>query len=206
MASVSTGSVGTIAFTFDDGITKNTPRLLDILEKEDIVGTFFIIGESLRIQKNFDIAVDAHRRGHILANHTWSHPNITKISGDELRRELDNCEFLLEKVRGKAGHKFFRPPYGAINKINAGILREKGYTPFLWNIDMNDWDLKRTKQQIHDDYVKLFSTANPLKQSFVSLQHDRRRDSVELVPEIAKLATDKGFKIVTLEPPLVSVV
>jgi len=206
MASVSTGSVGTIAFTFDDGISKNTARLLDILGKEGIVGTFFIIGDSLNIKKNFEMAQDIHKEGHILANHTWSHPNITKITEDEFKKELSHCEFLLEKVRGKAEHRFFRPPYGAINKINAGILRERDYTSFLWNIDMNDWDLKRTKQQIHDDYVKLFSTANPLKQSFISLQHDRRLDSVELIPEIAKLARDKGFKIVPLEAPLVSVV
>jgi peptidoglycan/xylan/chitin deacetylase (PgdA/CDA1 family) len=207
MTSISTGKdLGTIAFTFDDGISRHMPRLLDILDKEGIVGTFFIIGESLKIQKNFDIAVDAHKRGHILANHTWSHPNITKITGDELRKELSNCEMFLEKVRGPVEKKFFRPPYGAINKACAEILRSKGYTSFLWNIDMNDWDVKRSKQQIHDDYEKLFSTASPLRQSFISLQHDRRLDSVELVPEIAKLAGDKGFKIVPLEAPLVSVV
>lgn len=206
MASISTGSVGTISFTFDDGISKNTPRLLDILEKEGIVGTFFIIGDSLNIKKNFEMAQDIHKGGHILANHTWSHPNITKLTEDEFKKELSHCEFVLEKVRGVADKRFFRPPYGAINKINAGILKERDYTSFLWNIDMNDWDLKRTKQQIHDDYVKLFSTANPLKQSFISLQHDRRLDSVELIPEIVKLAKDKGFKIVPLEAPLVSVV
>ena len=207
MASISAGKdLGTISFTFDDGVSKNIPRLLDILDKEGIVGTFFIIGESLKIQKNFDIAVDVHKRGHILANHTWTHANITKISADALRKELDNCEFLLEKVRGPAKQSFFRPPYGATNKACNDILKSKGYTSFLWNIDMNDWDLKRSKQQMHDDYVKFFSKADPLKQSFISLQHERRLDSVELVPEIAKLARDKGFKIVPLEAPLVSVV
>lgn len=200
MTNISTGiGLGTISFTFDDGISKNMPRLLDILDKEGIVGTFFIIGESLNIQKNLDVAVDAHKRGHILANHTWSHPNITKLSEESLKRELDNCDFVLEKVRGKAKNKFFRPPYGATNKVCGSILKARGFTSFLWNIDMNDWDVKRSKQRLHDDYVKLFSTANPLKQSFISLQHDRRLDSVELVPEIAKLARDKGFKIVPLE-------
>lgn len=207
MTNISTGrEIGTISFTFDDGVSKNMARLLDILDKEGIVGTFFIIGESLKIQKNFDIAVDAHKRGHILANHTWTHPNITKISGDAFKKELDNCEFILEKVRGPAKQSFFRPPYGAINRACNDILRSNGYTTFLWNIDMEDWDLKRSRQQLREDYENLFSMANPARQSFISLQHDRRLDSVELVPEIAKLARDKGFKIVPLEPPLVSVV
>lgn len=190
---------GTISFTFDDGISKNMPRLLDILYKEGIVGTFFIIGESLKIQKNFDMAADAHRSGHILANHTWSHPNITKISESDLAEEVNKTEELLIKLRGDAGsRKFFRPPYGAINKAARDLLEGKGYRIFLWNIDMNDWDLKRSKQDIHDGYVKLFAKADPAKHSYISLQHDRRLDSVELIHDIAMLARDKGFKIVPL--------
>lgn len=204
MTSVS--KIGTISFTFDDGISKNMPRLLDILDEEKIIGTFFLIGETLKLQKNFDLAVEAHRRGHTLSNHTWTHPQITRISETSFKKELDECEAILEKVRGPAEHKFFRPPYGAINKACGKILIEKGYTSFLWNIDTNDWNVKRTRQQLLDDYVKIFSKADPLKQSFISLQHDRRRDSVELIPEIVKLAVGRGFKIIPLEKPVQTVV
>jgi peptidoglycan/xylan/chitin deacetylase (PgdA/CDA1 family) len=190
---------GTISFTFDDGISKNMARLLDILDQQKIVGTFFIIGESLKIKKNMDLAMEAHRRGHILANHTMTHPNITKISADALRGEVRACEELLEKARGKVKDKFFRPPYCSINLASRQVLKDCGYSIFLWNIDMNDWDVKRSKAMLHEGYVKFFAKADPSKQSLISLQHDRRLDSVEMVPEIAKLATGKGFKIVSLE-------
>jgi peptidoglycan/xylan/chitin deacetylase (PgdA/CDA1 family) len=193
-----TKTPGTLSFTFDDGVSKNMAHLLDILDQEGIVGTFFLIGESLKLTRNVNLATDAHKRGHILANHTFTHPDITKISVDEFKKELDACEHLLNEIRGNEAPKFFRPPYGAINSTMKEVLLEKGYTYFLWNIDMRDWDVKRSKQRIRSDYTKFFVKADPTKSSLISLQHDRRLASVDLVPEIAELAKDKGFKIVPL--------
>lgn len=207
MTSVSTNKIlGTISFTFDDGISKNMKTLLDILAKEDIKATFFLIGNTLGNNKSMELAKEAAKQGHILANHTWTHPQITKISDEEFIKELDRAEETLIKIRGDEGPKFFRPPYGAINKANNAILTARGYTSFLWNIDMQDWNLKRSKQDMLTDYERLFAKADPARSSFISLQHDRRLDSVELVPTIARLARDRGFKIVQLEKPLVSVV
>lgn len=201
MQTISRGKkAGTIALTFDDGITRNIPRLLDILDMEKAKATFFIIGQSLKIKANLDIAKEIHKRGHILANHTWTHPQITKIPVADLEKELRDTEKALEDIRGDAGkNRFFRPPYGATNDAINEILIKLGYTVFLWNIDTNDWDTKRSKEVLLDVYKKLFAQANPEKHSFISLQHDRRRDTVELVPDLLKLARGKGFKIVSLE-------
>jgi peptidoglycan/xylan/chitin deacetylase (PgdA/CDA1 family) len=191
---------GTISFTFDDGVSKNFSDLLDILGKENIKATFFIIGESLKVASNLALAKEAHRRGHTLSNHTWTHPQITKIPVAQLEEELRKTEAALEEIRGPAGScKFFRPPFGATNPSINDLLSKLGYTVFLWNIDTNDWDTKRSRDVLLNEYKKLFSSADPKKNSYISLQHDRRKDSVVLVPQIAQLARDKGFRIIPLE-------
>jgi peptidoglycan/xylan/chitin deacetylase (PgdA/CDA1 family) len=74
----------------------------------------------------------------------------------------------------------------------------KGYKVVYWNLDLNDWNVKISKASLLNSYKKAIEESDPKVKSFISLQHDMRINSVELVPDIAKMIRDQGFKIVSL--------
>lgn len=191
---------GLVTFTFDDGISNNTEELLDILDDEKITATFFIIGETLGSLKSPNrVKLKAiHDRGHIIGNHTHSHVNITKLSKENLRTEITSAK---AEIRATIDHdmKYFRPPYGAINAAARELLAEIGLKLVMWDVDPRDWDVKRSKGDMLAYYNTTFKHADPKKSSFILLQHDRRKDTIHLVPQMAKLVRDKGFKIVSLD-------
>jgi len=188
---------GLVTFTFDDGVSANYNQLLDILKKEDIKATFFVIGSSLMASR-IPRLKRAHDEGHTIGNHTWSHTNMTHLSPELLKKEVNATSEKIESIIG-VKPKYIRPPYGDINNIVRGELAAMGYTVVLWNVDAEDWDLKRSDETVWKYYEDLFSKADPLKHSYIILQHDRTVRSVEMTPKIIKLVRDKGFKIVSLD-------
>ena len=190
---------GLVTFTFDDGISNNTDELLDILESEKITATFFIIGETLGktlTTPNRAKLKAIHDKGHTVGNHTYSHANIVKLSQEDLRGEIAGAS---AEIRATIDHKmkYFRPPYGSINASIRKFVTDKGFRIVLWDLDPRD--VKRSKEDMLDYYTSSFHHADPKKTSYIILQHDRRKDSVQLVPDIAKIVRDKGFKIVSLD-------
>jgi peptidoglycan/xylan/chitin deacetylase (PgdA/CDA1 family) len=192
---------GLVTFTFDDGISKNTERLLEILEAESIKATFFIIGQTLAgpLDCSGKRKLQAiHEAGHTIGNHTYFHPDITKISIEDLRAEIAGTS---AEIRATIDQpmKYFRPPYGAQNDATKKFITNMGFKIVLWNVDAQDWNVKNSKEHMLGYYREVFDKANPSKHSHIVLQHDRRLASIELVPEIAKIARGRGFKIVSLD-------
>src|SRR5207237_1341345 len=101
-----------IALTFDDGpSTKLTPKLLDLLAAHQIKGTFFLIGENAA--EHPELVAREAREGHEIANHSWSHPNLAKMSDDGVRAQLRKTE---DAIRSAISNRptLMRPPYGSI--------------------------------------------------------------------------------------------
>lgn len=188
---------GLVTFTFDDGVSANYNQLLDILKKEDVKATFFVIGNSL-MSSRIPRLKRAHDEGHTIGNHTWSHPQMTHLSPEQLKKEVNATSEKIESIIG-VKPKYIRPPYGDINNIVRSELAAMGYTVVLWNVDAEDWDPKRPDETIWKYYEDLFSKTDPTKHSYIILQHDRAVRSVEMTPKIIKLVRDKGFKIVSLD-------
>ena len=189
---------GMFSFTFDDGVSKNFEQLLEILDEHNVKATFFIVGSTLQLQSNALLLKSAHEKGHTIGNHTWSHADITKLSNEDLVKEIVNTSNKIEEITGEKP-KYFRPPYGAINEALGHKIIEMGYKILLWDIDNQDWNRKRSKEELLNLYKGSLATANSNKYSYINLQHDLRKESVELVPDIIKLASDKKFKIVGID-------
>ena len=196
---MSTYKPGLVTFTFDDGISKNTELLLDILEKEKITATFFIIAETLETEKNQDRLKKIHEKGHTIGNHSYSHPNLNKLSADSLEEEITKSQKKIKSILPDTPIKYMRPPYGSANKKVKQSIADMGYTLVLWNVDGNDWDVKKSKEELLTYYKNVFSKANKAKDRYIILQHDRRTDSVELIPEMAEIIRKNGFEIVSLD-------
>ena len=189
---------GLVTFTFDDGVSKNYPILLDILDTLKIKVTFFIIGNTLLKKENVTFLLDAHKRGHFIGNHSWSHPDLTKLSNDALDKEINDTSDKIESIIGIRPH-YLRPPYGAINPNIHDKLTKLGYHILLWNVDAQDWNIKHYSDDMLKYYTDLFSSYKPTTHNLTILQHDKRLDSVKLVPHITNLVLHYGYKIVDVD-------
>jgi len=189
---------GQVVFTFDDGVSKNYPSLLDILDRESIRAGFFVVGSMAYSTRMRGMLADAHKRGHMIMNHSWSHKNLAKLNLHELMKEITDTENMIREVSG-VSHKVVRPPYGSIDARLHLRLQRMGYRVALWNLDSRDWDARISREQLLKVYADAFEKADPKKRSFVLLLHDSRLDSISLVPEIAGLARQRGFRIVPFD-------
>jgi peptidoglycan/xylan/chitin deacetylase (PgdA/CDA1 family) len=129
---------GQIALTFDDGPNDAaTPELLDVLARHGVRATFFSIGNFVRQRREITRAVVA--AGHLLGNHTMSHPKLSMEPAARVRQELMDCSAVLEDLTGVAA-RFFRPPFGARRPAALRIARELGLVPVTWNVTGYDWN------------------------------------------------------------------
>jgi len=141
-----------IALTYDDGPNDpNTLRLLEVLAKHGVHATFFLIGRYVRQRP--DIAREMAKGGHVIGNHTFSHPLLTLQSEARIRKELSDCRAALQDAVGEHS-SLFRPPFGGRRRAVLRIARELGLEPIMWNVAGHDWNA-RAAAEIEQKVVKL---------------------------------------------------
>ena len=179
----------TIALTFDDGPGPYTEKLLDILDKYDAKATFFLIGSKVSGQAS--VVRNIQARGHQLGNHSWSHPELPKLSVDQIADEIDRTN---EAIRQATGVKpsILRPPYGAVNGVVLEQLRLRNMSSILWSVDTRDW-ADRNSQIVCSRAV---AGARP---GAVILMHDIHQTSVNAVPCILSSLKQQGYSFVTIQ-------
>ena len=127
-----------VALTFDDGPNDAaTPELLEVLAKHGVSATFFMIGNFARQRP--EIVRQVAAAGHLIGNHTMSHPKLSVQRAARVRQELAECKATLENITGNAV-EYFRPPFGARRPMVLRAVREMGMTPVLWNVTGYDWN------------------------------------------------------------------
>src|ERR1700722_6903464 len=127
-----------VALTFDDGPNDAaTPQLLEVLAGHQVRATFFTMGSFARQRPEIVRRVVA--AGHLLGNHTMSHPKLSMEPAARVRQELTDCSAVLEDIAGVAV-RYFRPPFGARRPVVLRIARELGLTPVMWNVTGFDWE------------------------------------------------------------------
>ena len=128
---------GELALTFDDGPNPAwTPRLLDILAGHDVRATFFLVGSFAQAEPALVRRIAA--AGHLIGNHSWSHPNLALTPAAKVQDELTRTQDALQQISGRP-IRFFRPPFGARRPVVYRIARLLGLEPVLWNAMTNDW-------------------------------------------------------------------
>ena len=126
-----------LALTYDDGPNDpHTFRLLEVLAKHDVHATFFLIGRYVRQRP--EIARELVQAGHVVGNHTFTHPLLTLKSAAEVRQELSDCHSALQDAIGEHSN-LFRPPFGGRRPAVLRIARELGLEPVMWNVTGYDW-------------------------------------------------------------------
>jgi peptidoglycan-N-acetylglucosamine deacetylase len=127
-----------IAVTYDDGPNDpHTLRLLEVLARHEVKATFFLIGRYARQRP--DLVREVVRAGHIVGNHTLTHPLLIFKSAAEVRQQLLDCRAAIEDVVGEHSN-LFRPPFGGRRPAVLRIARELGLEPVMWNVTGYDWN------------------------------------------------------------------
>ncbi|MFD0265405.1 polysaccharide deacetylase family protein [Streptomyces sp. NPDC127106] len=126
-----------MVLTFDDGPDhRYTPAILDTLARYEVPGLFFVCGE--KADENRDLLRRMADEGHVIGNHTWSHPLIPRLGRPDLAAEIASTSEVVEKTVG-APPVWFRAPYGAWNRAAFEIGAELGMEPLAWTVDSLDW-------------------------------------------------------------------
>ena len=127
-----------LALTYDDGPNDpHTLRLLEVLARHNVRATFFLIGRF--VQQRPDIVREIVKAGHVIGNHTFTHPLLTFKSAAEVRKELTDCRSAIQDAIGEHAN-LFRPPFGGRRPAVLRIARELGLEPIMWNVTGYDWN------------------------------------------------------------------
>jgi len=132
------GGAKTLALTYDDGPNDpHTLRMLEVLAKHGVHATFFLIGRY--VQDRPDIVREVVRAGHVIGNHTFTHPNLIFTSSEQTRNQITQCRRAIEDAVGEHSN-LFRPPFGGRRPASLRVVRELGLLPVMWNVTGWDWE------------------------------------------------------------------
>lgn len=178
---------GYCALTFDDGPDRiKDNRIMDILRAEGVPATFFLLGNKLKGAEATIARMLAE--GHEIGNHSWSHPQLTKMSYDKAASQVERTSRALEQLGARV--TVFRPPYGAQNKRVREIGKDLGMRMLLWDVDSLDWKLRRGVS-IRNEIDRTAYRGS------VILMHSHVAGTVEALPEIISDLRAKGCTFVT---------
>jgi peptidoglycan-N-acetylglucosamine deacetylase len=181
-----------IAMTFDDGPSaETTPRLLDILKQRNIKVTFFEIGQNA--ERNPAIVKRILAEGHEIGNHSWTHPQLSKLSDERVTEEITKTQDAIKNASG-SGYTptLLRPPYGAITaRQKDWIEKQFGLSIIMWSVDPFDW--KRPGASVIEQ--RILAGARP---GAIILSHDIHKQTVDAMPATLDALLAKGFKFVTV--------
>jgi peptidoglycan-N-acetylglucosamine deacetylase len=182
---------GRVALTFDDGPGPYTPQVLAELQALHVHATFFVIGRN--VKQSPDAVRALRAAGMVVGNHTWSHPNLTKLSLASQRAQMRRTQNLLEATIGQRP-RFFRPPAWAWNRTTARAVAEEGMVGVLFSVDTRDWSKPGVTA-----IVRQALTAHAGQ---IIALHDAggdREQTVQALPLIVKGLRARGLEPVTLD-------
>ena len=175
--------------TFDCGYENgNMPVILDALKKHHVPATFFVVGNF--IKDNPALIKRMVQEGHIVGNHTFTHPDMSSISSMEaFQKELSSVEKLYESLIQAPMTKFYRPPRGIYSTENLSMAKELGYKTFFWSLAYVDWyeDKQPTKEEA---FAKLLTRIHP---GAVVLLHSTSKTNGAILDELLTKWEEMGY-------------
>ena len=184
-----------IYLTFDAGYENgNIQKILDVMRDENVTGAFFIL-ENL-IKKDPELVCRMADEGHIVANHTSRHKDMTKVDNiDDFASELDALNELYRSVTGRNMAKYYRPPEGRFDERSLSYAEKLGYKTVFWSFAYADWD--NNKQPSADAAkAKIFDN---LHNGAVILLHPTSATNAEILSDVIHSLRSDGYRFGTLD-------
>ncbi|WP_238162503.1 delta-lactam-biosynthetic de-N-acetylase [Cohnella sp. AR92] len=180
--------------TFDNGYENGfTGRILDVLKEKKVPAVFFVTGHYVREQP--ELLKRMVLEGHLIGNHSWSHPDMTTVSNEQIRQELEKVRQEVARQTPQQTMSYVRPPRGIFNNRVLGVCRENGYTNVFWSIAYRDWEPNRQKGW----QFAYSSVVNQLHPGAVILLHSVSSDNTSALGKIIDEARAQGYEFKRLD-------
>lgn len=181
--------------TFDAGYENGcTEKILDTLQKHQVKAAFFLVGNY--IEKNADLVRRMAQEGHIVANHTMHHPDMSKLSDKAaFSKELTDLEALYKETTGLDMPKFYRPPQGIYSEENLKMAKELGYKTVFWSLAYVDWN-NDAQPTAETAFSKLLPRTH---NGAVVLLHSTSSTNAQILDELLTKWKEMGYRFSTLE-------
>lgn len=176
--------------TFDAGYENgNTKAILDALKKHNAPATFFLVGSY--ISSNPDLVKQIVDEGHIVGNHTYSHPDMSQISSKSaFEKELSSVETAYNELTGKEMHKLYRPPQGKYSEENLQMAKDLGYSTFFWSLAYVDW-YENDQPTKEEAFEKLLNRVHP---GAIVLLHNTSSTNAQILDELLSKWKEMGYQ------------
>ncbi len=182
-----------VIFTFDGGSgTQSVREILATLEKHKIKSTFFLTGKW--IENNPFLTILIKDGGHEIFSHTYNHPYLTRISDEEIRKELRQTDDIFFKLLGINSRPYFRPPYGDRDERVLRIASSEGYQSVYWTIDALDW----VEVEGETDLSVMSRIKNNLSPGNIYLMHLGDNIMGRILDQVIVDLNNQGYKVVSL--------
>ncbi|MCX7717460.1 MAG: polysaccharide deacetylase family protein [Candidatus Sumerlaeaceae bacterium] len=179
-----------VALTFDDGPhPEYTQKFIELLQSKNAKATFFLIGKQASAFP--DLVKQLADAGFEVANHSWSHPQLTRISPEKAREELSKTSQAIADACG-AEVTLLRPPYGSTNAKVQALTGELGLRIINWSIDTNDWRSNTTADSMTSEILK------NVRDGSIILMHDRHEKSLKTTERVIDKLRAEGYEFVTV--------
>ncbi|WP_245632823.1 polysaccharide deacetylase family protein [Alicyclobacillus kakegawensis] len=185
----------TVALTFDDGPDdKWTPRILSVLSDLRVKATFCCVGQ--RVKDHPDVLKRIVRAGHVVANHSYHHPNLTKLPKERIRTEITTTnEAIMRTVN--LSPRFVRPPYGAINRTVIDVIQELDMKLLFWNVDSLDWS-GLTSAQVASNVLSHITPEAIVLMHSAGGRGESLQGTVDALPHIVQVLRREGYTFSTI--------
>ncbi len=184
-----------LIFTFDGGgDSVSTEKILEVLKKHNVKGTFFLTGKF--IEDNPDIVRKISAEGNEIFNHTYNHPHLTTLNKEEIISELNNTDEILRRTIGVSTKPYFRAPFGDRNTFVLKIASEAGYRSVYWTIDALDWEEGIEGGKSAEDVKNII--LNNVYPGNIYLMHLGDNITGNILDSVFSILEEQGYKIVSL--------
>ncbi|OUM97233.1 MAG: delta-lactam-biosynthetic de-N-acetylase [Thermobacillus sp. ZCTH02-B1] len=180
--------------TFDNGYENGyTAKILDVLKEKGVPACFFVTGHYVRTEP--ELLKRMVREGHLIGNHSWSHPDFSKLSDEKIREELDRVKREVADITGQKDMRYLRPPRGIFSERSLRVSRDLGYTNVFWSIAYKDWDTSAQRGARYA-YENVVSQLHP---GAIILLHSVSKDNAEALGAIIDEARRQGYTFRSLD-------
>ena len=180
--------------TFDNGYENGyTAKILDILKEKKIPAIFFVTGHYVKDQP--DLLIRMVNEGHLIGNHSWSHPDMTQIPDAKIEEELNRVKNEVFKITGQLDMIYLRPPRGIFNERSLAVSHKLGYKNIFWSIAYKDWEINDQRGWQYA-YAKVMSQLHP---GAVILLHTVSKDNTEALAKIIDDIRKQGYVFKSLD-------
>lgn len=182
-----------VYLTFDAGYENGyTADMLDVLKKQEVCAAFFLVGDYL--ERNPDLVRRMTEEGHIVGNHTLTHPDMRELSGVDFARELQGAEALYADITGQTMPKFYRPPQGLYTEENLAQAKALGYRTVFWSLAYADWD----NQNQPDPAASAEKLTGRLHDGAVVLLHATSKTNAAILDDLITRWKELGYRFAPL--------